>query len=406
MRLIGAAPTGDSVRPWLGLTQPWATILAALAVLASAAITFWVASLARGQREKHWQAENRQSRFTGIAGQLADPSAAVRIAGVYAMEALIDDWLEPSSTVWWSRLVPRVRKKIRQEGLRKAQACVNVLCAYLRLPTNTHPGGDPSLTKQIVTSTRGRTGVGPQGNLIEQHHEYLRDDQEVRDSILRTIAAHLRDDPPGRPWVELDYDFTGAIIKEVDFTQASFAGKKLDFTGAVLDGTGASFSGATFSAETVFDGATFRAGAFFTAASFFGTTSFRNATFHKDVSFVGARFLGLMSFVSATFLGESTSFRAASFGGRAPLFQGGGTFFLGTRFEGAWVDFINPAKWTDVAFDWKPPQYPKPSNVLPHLWPPKLAENSDTVRNEIIGALGKEGPKEHAKLLRVIDSTR
>jgi hypothetical protein len=56
-------------------------------------------------------------RFATAAGQLGDDKpAAVRLAGVYAMAGLADDW-------------PKNR-----------QTCVDVLCAYLRMPYEPDPG--------------------------------------------------------------------------------------------------------------------------------------------------------------------------------------------------------------------------------------------------------------------------
>jgi hypothetical protein len=49
-------------------------------------------------------------RFTTIAAQLGDAQAAVRLAGVHAMAGLADDWEE------------------------NRQTCIDVLCAYLRMP--------------------------------------------------------------------------------------------------------------------------------------------------------------------------------------------------------------------------------------------------------------------------------
>ena len=61
----------------------------------------------------------RNERFATAAGQLGnDKPAAVRLAGVYAMAGLADDWPE------------------------NRQTCVDVLCAYLRLPYEPDPGGD------------------------------------------------------------------------------------------------------------------------------------------------------------------------------------------------------------------------------------------------------------------------
>jgi hypothetical protein len=49
-------------------------------------------------------------RFTTAAGQLGSETPAVRLAGVYAMAGLADDWTD------------------------QRQTCIDVLCAYLRLP--------------------------------------------------------------------------------------------------------------------------------------------------------------------------------------------------------------------------------------------------------------------------------
>ena len=57
-------------------------------------------------------------RFTAIATQLGDDQPAVLLAGVHAMAGLADDWAE------------------------NRQTCVDVLCAYLRLPYDPDPGDD------------------------------------------------------------------------------------------------------------------------------------------------------------------------------------------------------------------------------------------------------------------------
>jgi ABC-type transporter Mla subunit MlaD len=58
-------------------------------------------------------------RFATAARQLGDDKPpAVRLAGVYAMAGLADDWAE------------------------NRQTCVDVLCAYLRMPYEPDPGQD------------------------------------------------------------------------------------------------------------------------------------------------------------------------------------------------------------------------------------------------------------------------
>src|SRR5579859_2706359 len=57
-------------------------------------------------------------RFTTAAEQLGNDKPAVRLAGVYAIAGLADDWKE------------------------NRQTCVDVLCAYLRMPYEADPGQD------------------------------------------------------------------------------------------------------------------------------------------------------------------------------------------------------------------------------------------------------------------------
>src|SRR5215467_2478497 len=85
-------------------------------------------------------------RFATAADKLgSDKPAAVRLAGVYAMAGLADDW-------------PKNR-----------QTCVDVLCAYLRLPFEPDPGDDvPALERLAFQASR-----------------------EVRHTVIRVITAHL-----------------------------------------------------------------------------------------------------------------------------------------------------------------------------------------------------------------------
>jgi ClpP class serine protease len=57
-------------------------------------------------------------RFATAAGQLGTDKPAVRLAGVYAMAGPADDWME------------------------SRQTCIDVLCAYLRMPYEPDPGPD------------------------------------------------------------------------------------------------------------------------------------------------------------------------------------------------------------------------------------------------------------------------
>src|SRR5215472_6927650 len=84
-------------------------------------------------------------RFATAAGQLgSDKPPAVRLAGVYAMAGLADDWPE------------------------NRQTCVDVLCAYLRMPYEPDPGQDAPAPEQLA----------------------FRASREVRHTVIRVTSAH------------------------------------------------------------------------------------------------------------------------------------------------------------------------------------------------------------------------
>ncbi|UJC82103.1 hypothetical protein D4768_30200 (plasmid) [Rhodococcus erythropolis] len=166
----------------------------------------------------------RRDRFTDAASQLAHTSAAVRIAGVYAMAALADDW--------------NVNNKPNE-----AQACIDVLCGYLRLPYNPEHAANHQ-TKRIITTPRTHPdGTAAQGE-IEEHFEYRQNDHEVRKTIVRVIRDHLQLQAE-TSWSERSFDFQGAVLEN------------LDLQGAVFNST-VSFQYTQFHGErTLFDDAQF-----------------------------------------------------------------------------------------------------------------------------------------------------
>jgi hypothetical protein len=84
-------------------------------------------------------------RFTTAAEQLGSDRPAVRLAGVYAMAGLADDWEE------------------------NQQTCVDVLCAYLRMPYEPDPGQDAREPQRLA----------------------FQSSREVRHTVIRVITAHL-----------------------------------------------------------------------------------------------------------------------------------------------------------------------------------------------------------------------
>ena len=285
-------------------------------------------------------------RFDTVAGQLgSDKPPAVRLAAVYAMAGLADDWQD------------------------HRQMCVDVLCAYLRMPYEPDPGDDAPVEKRLVFQAS----------------------REVRHTVIRVIAAHLNGTAPVS-WCGLNFDFAGAVFDGGDFSGAEFSGGTVNFVGAEFSGGTVNFVGAEFSGGTVnfagarfsgegvnfflakfsrarvnFAGAKFSGGTFgFGYAEFSGeTVNFTSAKFSgAEVYFSRSRFTGespkftgagtsggMVFFHAAEFSGGTVSFSRAEFSSETVDFAGaefsGGTVgFAGAEFSGGTVDFSRVASWT------------------------------------------------------------
>ncbi len=123
-------------------------------------------------------AEGLAKRYQDAAHQLGHEKAAVRLAGVYAMARLADDWED------------------------ERQTCTNVLCAYLRMP-------DPKFV-----------GLG---------------EAQVRRTIMRLIADHVRADTREVSWSGLTFDFSNADLVDVALQDPRFE-RRVDFSGAKFSG--------------------------------------------------------------------------------------------------------------------------------------------------------------------------
>ena len=249
-------------------------------------------------------------RFDTVAEHLdSDKSPAVRVAGVYAMAGLADDWPE------------------------HRQMCVEVLCAYLRMPYEPEPGDDAPVEKRLAFQA-GR---------------------EVRHTVIRVIAAHLNGTAPVS-WCGLNFDFAGAVFDGGDFSGAKFPGGTVNFAGAKISGGAVGFGYTKFSGGIInFTGAKF-SGA---AVHFFGSTfsgespqltgaeSSGDSVFFHAVEFSG----GTVSFSRAEFAGEMVDFAGAEFSGGTvdfadAEFSGGPVSFAAAGFSGGTVAFARAASWT------------------------------------------------------------
>jgi len=277
---------------------------------------------AQSDQLKQTLAEQRtrtlNERFATAAEQIGQERPAVRLAGVYAMAGLADDWEE------------------------NRQTCVDVLCGYLRMPYDPDPGEGKFRLVFLA-------------------------DREVRHTVIRVITAHLRDGA-GPSWQGRNFDFTGVVFDGGDFGGARFSGGQVSFGGARFSGGQVSFGGAEFSGGWVgFLGAEFSGGQVsFGGAEFSGgQVSFGGAEFSDGtVSFGGAEFSGgPVSFRGARLSGGQVGFADAVFSGgwvgfADAEFVGATVSFDGARFSGGQVDFARVRRWSHPPMfsqDGKPP---------------------------------------------------
>ncbi|MET9987861.1 hypothetical protein ABZ176_37560 [Streptomyces rochei] len=215
-------------------------------------------------------------RFSQAVDQLGSDSPAVRLGGVHALAGLADD--------------------APDHNLR--QTCIDVLCAYLRLPFPSAPGDLPDLLPD---------GTSPTEEQRDAHQDKLdrcRALREVRHTVLRLIGDHYRI-PQGthRSWQGCDLDLTGVTIDgDIDFGGATFSSGTVSFGGATFSGGTVSFLRVTFAGSLVFfGGATFSSG-----RVFFGGATFSSGR----VFFGGATFSGgTVAFTHATFSGGMVGFK-------------------------------------------------------------------------------------------------
>jgi Pentapeptide repeats (9 copies) len=242
-------------------------------------------------------------RFATAAEQLGSDKPAVRLAGVYAMAGLADDWEE------------------------NRQTCVDVLCAYLRMPYEPDPGEDAPEPQQLAFQAI----------------------REVRHTVIRVITAHLQKDAEVS-WQGLNFDFNGVMFDGGDFRGAEFSGGMAVFDNAKFSGGTVRFNRAKFSGgEVYFGNAKFSGGRIrFEGAKFSGgTVSFR----HIELSG------GAFDFGRAEFSGGRVSFDGAGF-------SGGTVDFTHAEFSGGEVDFSGASDWSfPPAFPWT--DTPPPGVELP-----------------------------------------
>lgn len=302
---------------WFSVARSVATLFGVVGALVLAALAYRRQTTSEDQhdldreRRRDERAVDLRTRFGTATEQLGNDSAAVRLAGIYALAQVADDWAAEDPTA--------------SNG--QVQQCIDVLCAYYRLPVE--PDSD-----------RAKNGDG-----------------EVRATVIRVITAHLQNPDTETTWCGRDLDFTGAVFdRNVSFIGANFTGGRVNFYRTIfaseVDFSKSSFSGAKVS----FYNATFPKG---------GGAYFYDATFSDgEVMFVGVLFTGAnVSFANATFTGGSVKFFATHFHARGVNFKG--AHFL----SGCTVDFSGPLSWSNPpAMGWQSGDS-TPDGVKPDRWP-------------------------------------
>lgn len=281
-------------------------------------------------------------RITDLYGkavdQLGSGQAPVRLGGLYALERLAQD-------------NPRLR-----------QTVVDVICAYLRMPTLTQPPRpDRPLGRRRRWPSSSGVPMPPRGTHTVQQ------EREVRLTAQRILEKHLKsdpDDPPATFWPDIDLDLTGASLVHLDlsdcrirnaqFSNAMFAEDALfrdtQFVGESW------FRGAEFAGEARFAGASFAEDARFGDSKFSGEARFDGALFVQGAWFQDATFTTNAWFGNVEFTGDAWFDRVAFTGGS--WFRGaefiGGAWFREARFTAdAWFDnvkFTENARFDDVTF--------------------------------------------------------
>lgn len=186
--------SSSSVPAWIAGIAAFGAILAA-----TAAVIVGVLSRRTGKETiGQVKADSRSRRYQEAAEHLGHEKAAVRLAGVHAMAVLADEWPE------------------------RRQVCVDVLCAYLRMPSK------PAINGPVQI-----------------------DERQVLQSIVAVIAEHVSAETVGVSWSDCLFDFRNVRFEDCSFHAALF-NKYVTFRGAQFVG-GCSFYALKLLAGASFD---------------------------------------------------------------------------------------------------------------------------------------------------------
>nr|WP_230414933.1 pentapeptide repeat-containing protein [Micromonospora tarapacensis] len=235
----------------------------------------------------------REQRITALyvaaAEQLGSDKAAVRLAGVYALERLGQD-------------NPKLR-----------QTVVEVFCAYLRMPYR------PPVEVLRADGKGSPQDATPDADVPETETEQQRREElQVRLTAQRLIATHLRmsdmsdGSEPVTYWrgaagERMNLDLVGATL--TNFNLSTCHVDRLDLAGTRFHGE-ADLNGAQFHGEADLNGAQFHGEADLNGARFHGEADLRETQFHGNADLSGALFHRNVYLGEAQFHGDTYLHRA------------------------------------------------------------------------------------------------
>ncbi|SUH12167.1 Type III effector pipB2 [Rhodococcus erythropolis] len=162
------------------------------------------------------QSSGLRNRYTTGAEQLGHDSAAIRLAGVYALASLADDWHAFGNDD-------------------ERQVCVDLLCAYLRTarpPLPRESAQPPKAGSRALAGHPRLRPTPPQPPSLSDGRE----EQHVRTAIINSIATRtLRTGP----WADCLFNLTGANLRGASMSTANLPGanfREAQLTDAQLRG--------------------------------------------------------------------------------------------------------------------------------------------------------------------------
>lgn len=208
----------------LDLVRISLTIVAGVGGIVALVVAYRKQRLGEAQHQREEAGSRREDqklyseRFSKASELLGSDRSALRLAAVYALGRLADDW----------------------EGGR--QMCIDVLCAYLRMPHK--PLNPPPIDEIIRKEYRPFERQAWRAALLDATTLNPSEEHQVRSTIIRVIVEHLHPDATA-PWFGHSFNLSGALLDSPNFTDAHFRDCFVDFSDSFLYGE-IQFSGAQF----------------------------------------------------------------------------------------------------------------------------------------------------------------